>query len=191
MSFRWRKRLSQTALALPVAIALWGCKGIETTKDIGFYAVTAKQTHIYRFAPGQITAADLTLKQGERLVMLRREYGYSRVMTGNGEKGFVATNDIGPAPPEPKGTAAGARDATLALTSGPRRGSGISSANRSVIQSGSLFGTGEVLPLPQDPDFPGIPPDTAPSRTPNPKPGFRVTVPKRNDTPPEKGPEGQ
>jgi hypothetical protein len=183
VSLRWRKYTPHFVPTLLCVILFGGCKGFETTKDIGFYAVSAKRTRVYRFGPGQMSAGDTTLTEGSRLVMLRREYGYSRVMTPDGQKGFVLTADIEPARTEP-GDSRGPN-----LAPQPPRGSGapgVSSANRSVLQSGALFENTEVLPLPQDPDAVPPPIDQEPKLKGKKNPGFRVTVP--NQAAPEASP---
>ena len=159
-----------------------GCAGSDAIKGDGFYAVIAKETQLYRFGPAQTSGADAVLKQGRRLVMLRQEYGYSRVKTEDDlQTGFVANEHIAPAPP-PKKTAAGAGDPFGNLPPLPSRGTGVpgvSSANRAVIQTGPLFGPTDLPPLPDE--APGNKPGVRPT-----KPGFRITVPPRPDEKPAK-----
>lgn len=66
------------------------------------YLVTAEQTPFYKNGPAQGNGADLSLKKGEMLTMLDRHYGFSRVQMGDGQTGYVSTDDIGPAPQVPE-----------------------------------------------------------------------------------------
>ena len=188
MSPSRRARVSQALLALAGISFFAGCKGFETTGDIGYCSVKAKQTRVYLFAPGKSSSADPILTQGQRVVMLRREFGFSRVMTAAGEKGYVATDDLEPAPM--MGTQAPAGPGGVSPAVAPRfpRGSGspgISSANRSVIEAGPLFGGSDPLlpPLPRDPAHPG-------ASGGSPRPTFRVGVPPQLAPDPEKKPSG-
>ena len=142
------------------------------------YAVTAKETQLYRFGPAQTSGADALLKQGRRLIMLRREYGYSRVKTEDDlQTGFVSNEHIAPAPPPRKTATTVQRNPSEKLPPLPSRGTGVpgvSSANRAVIQSGPLFGGFDLPPLPENADAPANKPSP---RSPKTKPGFRINVP--------------
>jgi hypothetical protein len=65
------------------------------------YIVAASTSSFYKYGPAQAFGADLTLSQGQRLTMLSRQFGFSRVMLENGTSGFVSNDDIKPAPPTP------------------------------------------------------------------------------------------
>jgi hypothetical protein len=185
---------------------LWfaGCKGLQTTQDIGFYNVKADRTRIFLFAPGHTSEGDVILTKGQELVVLRKEYGYSHVMTVDGQKGYVATNDIEPKPGRMTAGAGSERTGHQNLAPLPPRGSGapnISSANRSVIQSGALFES-NLPPLPQDPEIPRddksrpsfrvtVPPVSTPPADTKPKGRFRVNVPARNTPTADAKPKGE
>ena len=158
-----------------------GCESSKHGKGEGYYAVTAKQAQVYRFGPAQPTGADALLKEGHKLLMLRKEFGYSRVMTEDGMTGYVSNDFIAPTtPPERSRTAAG--NLAMNLPPLPSRGGGIpgvSSANRSVLQTAPLFGGGDLPPLPDAVQRPAF-------RTAKPKPGFRFTVPEPPAPPPDK-----
>ena len=136
-----------------------GCAASQRGQGDGYFAVSAKQAQVYRFGPSQPTGADALLKQGQRVMMLRQEYGYSRVMTDDGLTGYVANDLIAPAPPPEKprafpGTLAWANFAPL-----PSRGTampGVSSANRAILQSDPLFGGDRLPPLPKLDERPGF-----------------------------------
>src|SRR5262249_53800948 len=130
--------------ALACMLALSACSSTSRLgKSEMYYMVTAKVAQIYRFGPAQPTGADILLKQGQRVIMLRQEYGYSRVMTEDGLTGYVANDFIMPTtPPEkPRGLAGSLAWANLPPL--PSRGTsvpGVSSANRAIMQNDPLFG---------------------------------------------------
>ena len=158
-----RVALACTGLAL-----LGGCAGSQPGKNDVYYAVSAKQAQVYRFGPSQPTGADALLKQGQRIIMLRQEYGYSRVMTEDGMTGYIANDFIAPAPPPEKPRASPGIAAWQNLPPLPSRGTsipGVSSANRAILEHGPLFGDDPLPPLPDD--------RTRPKRK---APGFRFNV---------------
>lgn len=55
----------------------------------------------FRLGPQQPGGADLSLRTNEKVMLLRKEFGYSRVMLENGLVGYMANEDIQPAPPPP------------------------------------------------------------------------------------------
>ena len=145
-------------LACVGAAVFTGCAGSKPGKGDGYFAVTAKQAQVYRFGPSQPTGADALLKQGQRVMMLRQEYGYSRVMTEDGLTGYVANDFIAPAPPPEKPRASPGLF-TMNLPPLPSRGTsvpGVSSANRAILQSDPLFGGGKLPPLPNTDARPGF-----------------------------------
>ena len=96
--------------------------------------------------------------------MLQRSFGFSRVMTDDGITGWVASEEIAPAPPEPRRLAIASRRGSGGggerMTSGPRKQS-------------------KVDPVPGDPlfDMSDLPPPM-PEEPVQPKPKFRVNAPK-------------
>jgi len=103
----WRMRgmvVSITALAVVTALFSTGCSSggkkqpaVSTTGPVS-YMVTADSTPFYKYGPQQANGADMQLKRGEEVVMLERHYGYSRVQNQGGDSGYVATEDVIPAP---------------------------------------------------------------------------------------------
>jgi hypothetical protein len=189
-----RKTTDASLIVCVISCAVFfaGCASPNAGGDVGFYLVNVTQTPMYRYGPAQSFGADFNLTKGQRVVMMRREYGYSRVMTDEGQSGYVATEDLVPAPPGPKPTptANPAPNPTSARVSGgrpldvpplPTRGrirSGPSSANSAAVLQGSpLFGPGDLPPLPENPEKPSVPAPKPEFRFPKPKPGFRVNVP--------------
>jgi hypothetical protein len=152
------------ALACAGAALLGGCAASRPLKGDGYFAVVVPQAQVYRFSPSQPTGADAQLKQGQKVLMLRQEYGYSRVMTEDGMTGFIANDFIAPtSPPEKPRNPSAANLAWANLPPLPSRGTGIpgvSSANRAILQNDPLFGGDKLPPLPND----------------EPKPGFRFNV---------------
>ncbi len=65
------------------------------------YVVSAHKASFYKFGPAQSFGADFVLNEGARVTMLEHSFGFSRVMTEDGTAGFVATEDLKPAPPGP------------------------------------------------------------------------------------------
>jgi hypothetical protein len=173
------------------ALSLAGCTTPGGgSADIGHYVVSAPQTPMYRYGPAQSFGPDFSLQQGQHVVMLKREYGYSRVQTDEGQSGFVATEDLAPAPAPKPGTRGAAGSARIAGPGGvsypklpplsPTGTSrpGVSSANNKILEGGALFGPGDLPPLPthggDEEERPAAKPEF---RFPKPKPGFRVNVP--------------
>ena len=155
---------------------------MDTSRDVGLYVVSTPQTPMFRYGPAQSFGADFNLQQGQRVVMLRKEYGYSRVMTESGQTGYVATEDSVPAPPELKRKDTASTGKLPPLIHTPSTGTsrhGVSSSNNRILQGGPLFGPGELPPLPVR-DENGAKPEF---RYPKPKPGFRVTDPKPEEKP--------
>lgn len=163
---------SRLTLACVCAALLGGCETSKPGKGDVYYAVSAKQAQVYRFGPAQPTGADALLTQGQRVIMLRQEFGYSRVMTEDGLTGYVANDFIAPAPPPEKPRAFPGSLAWGNLAPLPSTGTGmpgVSSANRAILQGTPLFGGDELPALPDA--------ETRPTfRTGKPRPGFRFNV---------------
>ena len=103
-------RLSFAALPLFAAILLHamlvaGCStaGGPGTRAGDAYIVKNSRTPFYSYGPAQASGPDFALSQGDRVTMLSYEYGYCHVaVQGTGQSGYVATEDLAPAPPQPK-----------------------------------------------------------------------------------------
>jgi hypothetical protein len=156
---------------------LAGCTASKGGSEVGHYSVRVPQTAMYRYGPAQNFGADFNLTQGQHVVMLGKDYGYSRVMTDDGQSGYVATEDLVPAAPpaveKPKrGTFGGLFVNTPPLPSRGTSKRGVSSANNQILQGSPLFGSGDgdLAPLPPLPDGDPLP------NTEGNKPGFRVNV---------------
>ena len=138
---------------IPVLLAglatfwLSGCAATDGSRDVGHYIVSPPQTPIFRYGPAQSFGPDFNLTQGQHVVMLRREFGYSRIMTDDGQSGYVATEDLAPAPPPAK--VSNKRESHPRLASRGTSRLGVSSANNRILESGPLFEGGELPPLPE------------------------------------------
>ncbi len=179
MSASWKMRCLRTAFAFAAALAFSSCAKSRPGKDNTYYAVSAAQAQLYRFGPAQPMGADLMLKKGDRIIMLRQEYGFSRVITEEGTTGYIANDFIAPAPPPEKPRTIPASALAWAnLPPLPSRGTsvpGVSSANRAILQSDPLFGGDRLPPLPDE------------AKNQKPKPGFRFNV--HGPTPANEGPQ--
>ena len=172
-----------------------GCSTTDSSSSpVGHFNVRVK-TPMFRYGPAQSFGPDFSLPPGQHVIMLSKEFGYSRVMTDDGQSGYVATEDLVAAPPPPpppkassvssRGLFSRSRGSSRPVSSRP----GVSSANAQVMQGAPLFGEGELPPLPQiDPLQPSTKPGfrvSVPAQPPagttepktKPKPGFRVRVP--------------
>jgi hypothetical protein len=66
------------------------------------YMVKSQRTAFYSFGPAQPSGPDFALNHGARVTMLSYDYGYSHVaVEGTRQSGYVATDDLTPAPPLP------------------------------------------------------------------------------------------
>ena len=150
-------------VAAASGIVLSGCS-TELAPPGSHFIVSAQHAQFYKYGPAQSFGADFVLPKGQRVIMLQRSYGFSRVMTDDGVTGWVASEELNPAPPEPK--------RPTALT-GRRSGGG---GDR--MYSGPRKGS-KVEPVPGDPlfDMSDLPPPPG-EEPPPPKPKFRVNSPK-------------
>ena len=64
-----------------------------------YYAVSAEKTGFYRYGPQQGNGADQQLPRDTLLTLVRTSFGYCKVQLTNGGEGYVAREDIRPAPP--------------------------------------------------------------------------------------------
>lgn len=87
------------ALLLVALLALGGCAGETFAPDAApEFAVTAERAPFFRLGPQQAMAPDACLARGDRLRLLRREFGYSFALLPGGETGYVANDAIDPVP---------------------------------------------------------------------------------------------
>lgn len=171
------RHLLPAALAFVLASA--GCalkKNASALPKTGAFVVSSHTAEFFKYGPAQSFGPDFMLKKGERVTMLNRDWGFSRVQTENGVAGYVATEDIEPAPPPPAPRIASTRSAAVPI--GTSRGGSSSRTRRE---------SPEFLGNPNDPlfnvnDVPLPMPDEAPPT--KSRPEFRTAPPSR-DTAPE------
>lgn len=78
-------------------VALAGCASETFTPDAApEYLVTRNDSPLYELGPNQFAPPDERLNAGDRVWMLRREFGYSRVLLASGMAGYMANDDIAP-----------------------------------------------------------------------------------------------
>lgn len=87
-------------LIIPLLVSLVGCatESFDPTKAPEFL-VQSDYALFYQLGPGQERGPDASLHRGERVKMLRREFGYSFVEMSDGRAGYIANEDISSAPP--------------------------------------------------------------------------------------------
>jgi len=97
------RRLLACAL---ICLAVAGCETMQPlTPSPDFVDDTVIVTdfaQFFRLGPQQAGGADLSLRTGERVMLQRKEFGYSRVQLEDGQVGYMANEDLQPAPPEPR-----------------------------------------------------------------------------------------
>jgi hypothetical protein len=152
---------NRKSAALAVVL-LAGCSH-ELAPPGSRFLVSAQSAQFYKYGPAQSFGADFVLPKGQRVIMLDRSFGFSRVMTEDGITGWVASEELSPAPPEPRrsvATASRRGGGPDRMYSGPRKQS-------------------KVEPVPGDPlfDMSDLPPPMPDEPVPV-KPKFRINAPK-------------
>ncbi len=133
------------AIAVMTLLGLAGCasKGrsaVSSTNSGKVYAVTADTAKFFRYGPQQGNGPDEELPKDTLVTLIRPSFGYAKVqLVGRGQEGYVASEDIKPAP----ATLLAALNAPLPSTS--------SSYSENFDMSSSEPPPPEALP---DPDLP-------------------------------------
>ena len=158
-----RLLLTKTLRAGLAALLLAGCSH-ELAPPGSRFQISTPNAQFFKYGPAQSFGADFVLPKGQRIIMLERAFGFSRVMTDDGITGWVASEDISPAPPEPRRSiaTAGRRGGggPERMYSGPRKNSKVEA-----VPGDPLFDMSDLPPpMPDDPVLP--------------KPKFRVNAPK-------------
>ena len=156
----------RVSLLLVAAVLFAGCATDGPMPTTDKFLVSAKAAQFYKYGPAQAFGPDFNLPQGQKVTMLQRQFGFSRIMLEDGTSGYVATEELKPAPPEPPPPRQ-----VAARTAKPRSSGGWFSSgkpkrsNVESIPTDPLFDINDV-PLPM--------PDDSPSEGEKPKPpGFR------------------
>ncbi len=88
-------------MLLPLAwVCLAGCTAPGASS--GRFVIAPANSGFYKYGPAQAFGPDLALSKGQKVTMINRQFGFSQVRLDDGQTGFVATDDLKPAPPEPK-----------------------------------------------------------------------------------------
>lgn len=95
---------SHLAVGLAAFFIFSGCAGKKTTllRQSGgkLFAVRADRTSFYRYGPQQGNGPDESLPKDTLMTLIRPSFGYCKVKLVDSEKeGYVASEDIQPAPP--------------------------------------------------------------------------------------------
>jgi len=90
--------------AVVLAFFFTGCAGGKNSNAAassiaGWYSVTAQQTPFYHYGPQQGNGPDSQLPRDSIMKVIRPSFGYVKVQLQDGENGYVANEDIGPANP--------------------------------------------------------------------------------------------
>lgn len=81
---------------------LAACAGPTFTPDQAPAFIVQRQgAPFYRYGPQQAEPPEARLDKGERVLRLRAELGFSLVQLASGPAGYVANEDLAPAPPLP------------------------------------------------------------------------------------------
>ena len=140
-------------VALLSACASSGNTPVTAANSGKIFAVTADKTSFFRYGPQQGNGADQELPKDTLVTLIRPSFGYSKVQLVQGSlEGYVASEDIRPAPPT-----------LLAALNPATSDTSISSGRENFDVQSSEPPPPEALP---DPDLP--PTSTEPSQVPLP-----------------------
>ena len=67
----------------------------------GRYVVTAPKSPFFKYGPAQAFGADFALNRGQFVTVTENSFGFSKVTTDDGIAGYMPSEDLIPAPPEP------------------------------------------------------------------------------------------
>lgn len=141
----------RTLLLLCALLALAGCVSTGPQPPTDKFLVSVPKAQFYKYGPAQAFGPDFNLPKGHKVTMLKREFGYSRVSMEDGTTGYVATDELTPAPPEPPPPRATPmprpkRGAGFGASSKPRR------SNVQPVAEDPLFDITDIpLPMPEEP----------------------------------------
>jgi len=149
------------ALAVLAAFCAWlaGCSSQMAPAGSSF-VVSTDRAQFYKYGPAQSFGADFVLPKGQRVIMLQRSFGFSKVMTEDGTSGWIASEEIAPAPPLPRKSIAARRGGSERMYAGQKKSSKVDA-----VPGVPLFDMTDLPPPMKD-------------EPPLPKPDFRVNPPK-------------
>jgi hypothetical protein len=80
-------------------VVLAGCATAPDPRG-GRYVVSSPRAPFYKYGPAQAFGADFALNRGQKVTVVENSLGFSKVMTDDGQAGYMPTDDLAPAPPE-------------------------------------------------------------------------------------------
>ena len=90
----------ETSAILALALLIAACAGPTFAPDVApEFLVIRDYTPLYRYGPQQGGPPEERLRKDDRVRVLRHEFGFSLVQIGDGQTGYVANEDLAPAPP--------------------------------------------------------------------------------------------
>jgi hypothetical protein len=98
--FRANGALS-AVFALSICLGACASKGVNPvakTNSGKMFAVAVDKTSFYRYGPQQGNGEDKSLPKDTLMTLIRPSFGYCKVHLAAGEEGYVASEDIKPAP---------------------------------------------------------------------------------------------
>src|SRR3954463_16670033 len=90
--------LSCAAISLPGCVHWFAKHSSPAATKTALYAIKAETSSFYRFGPQQGHGPDRELTRDTVVTVIRRSAGYTKVRLEDGESGFVANDDLAPAP---------------------------------------------------------------------------------------------
>jgi hypothetical protein len=118
-------------LAILTCVAAFAACATQPVAAGTRYVVSVRNASFYKYGPAQSFGPDFALSQGTKVTMLKKSFGFSHVKTEDGIDGYVASEEVKPAPHEPssvKPSVAGSRSSPASSRSkrsnvGPTPGS--------------------------------------------------------------------
>ena len=87
-------------LGVPLCGVAWAaCATSGAPSKSTSYMISSPQAEFFKYGPAQAFGPDLALKRGDKVTLVQKQFGYSRILLADGTSGFVATEDLAPAPP--------------------------------------------------------------------------------------------
>jgi len=99
-----RKFAALLCAAVGLTLAFVGCAESNSNRSSAangekLYAVITDSASFYRYGPQQGNGPDKQLPKDTLMTLIRQSFGYCKVRLTTGEQGYVASEDIGVAPP--------------------------------------------------------------------------------------------
>jgi hypothetical protein len=164
------------ALAASTALLVAACETVPMEPSPDFVpdmVVATDYAQFFKLGPQQAGGADFSLRAGETVMLQRKEFGYSRVQLENSLVGYMANEDITPAPPPEKPKPGKRKTGNRSGSSSGSRGASATVEEDFVdlpLQDINLDILPEDVPLEPLPDLAPEPPTQAPSSAPAPAP---------------------